>query len=111
MRILVWLGCVAALVVGLPSAVAGVRPSRSWVGNSPAAASDQLWASRYNGPGNNGDYAEALGVSPDGSEVFVAGSSTPRGSGPQATTVAYDAATGAELWVQRYNDGESYPYA
>jgi lipocalin len=61
-----------------------------------------LWTKRYNGPGNGYDSASALGVSPDGSKVFVTGYSTGSTS-PDYATVAYDASTGAQLWAKRYN--------
>jgi outer membrane protein assembly factor BamB len=63
-----------------------------------------LWVRRYSGPANGTDYPIALGVSPDGSKVFVTGSSY---GGPKPgnnyATLAYDASTGAGLWVRRYN--------
>ena len=62
-----------------------------------------LWTSRYNGPGNGDDQAKSLVVSPDGSKVFVTGWSVGSGTGDDYTTVAYDAATGHELWIRRYN--------
>jgi DNA-binding beta-propeller fold protein YncE len=69
-----------------------------------AATGARLWLSRYDGPVSSDDYAYDVAVSPDGSKVFVTGSSQ---GGPTATagdyaTVAYDAATGAQLWVSRY---------
>ena len=69
----------------------------------------QLWASRYSGPGNGDNFARALGVSPDGSMVFVTGgaSSTYDATEDQSSadyaTVAYDASTGAQLWASRYS--------
>jgi outer membrane protein assembly factor BamB len=55
-----------------------------------AAPGAQLWASRYNGPGNGEDDATSVAVR--GTRVFVTGSSG---------TVAYGAATGRQLWVRR----------
>src|SRR6266542_1984563 len=68
-----------------------------------AATGAQLWLKRYNGPGNGDDFAFALGVSPDGSTVFVSGPSTGSTSNWDYATVAYDAATGSQRWVARYN--------
>jgi hypothetical protein len=68
-----------------------------------AATGSELWVERYDGPGNSTDYSNALGVSPDGSEVVVTGQSAGSTSDFDYATVAYDAATGAKLWVKRYN--------
>ena len=68
-----------------------------------AATGAQLWARRYNGPANGSDYALSVAVSPGGTRVFVTGSSQGVGSGSDYATVAYSAATGAQLWVRRYN--------
>ncbi len=68
-----------------------------------AATGARLWVSRYNGPGNNADVANSVAVSPSGRTVFVTGGSTGRTSGADYATVAYRAATGAQLWVSRYN--------
>ena len=78
-----------------------------------AATGAQLWAKRYNGPGNGYDDPSSVAVSPSGSTVFVTGESTGAASGPgDFATVAYDAATGAQLWVKRYNGpGNGADYA
>jgi outer membrane protein assembly factor BamB len=68
-----------------------------------AATGTQLWARRYNGPGNDQDEATALGVSPDGSRVFVTGQSVGSTGTDDYATVAYDASTGAKLWAKRYD--------
>jgi DNA-binding beta-propeller fold protein YncE len=63
-----------------------------------------LWVSRYNGSANADDYgSNSLGVSPDGSKVFVTGSSMGAASGSDFATLAYSAATGQQLWVARYD--------
>jgi WD40 repeat protein len=67
-----------------------------------AATGAQLWVKRYNGPGNGNDDATSVAVSPAGSTVFVTGQS-PGATSADYATAAYDAATGAQLWVKRYN--------
>jgi WD40 repeat protein len=68
-----------------------------------AATGAELWVARYNGPGNKYDFVYAVGVSSDGSKVFVTGSSDGGSTGWDYATVAYDASTGAQLWLARYN--------
>jgi TolB-like protein len=68
-----------------------------------AAPASQLWAERYDGPVHRLDDATAAGVHPDGSTVFVTGRSRGTRSGEDYATVAYDAASGAELWAVRYD--------
>ena len=67
-----------------------------------ASTGDRLWLERYDGGGRDVNFARALGVSPDGSHVYVTGFSGGRTSGRDYATVAYDPANGAELWVARY---------
>jgi WD40 repeat protein len=68
-----------------------------------AATGAQLWVKRYNGPGKDADYAFSVKVSPDGTRVFVTGDSTGAGTGTDYATIAYNATTGAQQWVARYN--------
>jgi hypothetical protein len=68
-----------------------------------ALTGTELWQARYNGTGNGYDYANALGVSSDGSRVFVTGQSDGSTGGEDYTTVAYEASTGTQLWTKRYN--------
>ena len=48
------------------------------------------------------DGAYSVGVSPDGSTVFVTGGSQGLGSDYDYATVAYTASTGVQLWASRY---------
>jgi predicted RNA-binding protein with TRAM domain len=68
-----------------------------------AATGATVWKQRYNGPGNSGDLAHALRVSPDGSTVFVAGESIGSNGGFDYAALAYNASSGAQLWVNRYD--------
>jgi len=67
------------------------------------AVPPRLWKARYDGPGNNTDGATALGVRPDGKRLFVTGYSVDPTTSYDYATVAYDAATGRQRWVARYN--------
>ena len=68
-----------------------------------ASSGALLWVNLYNGPGNSYDVAHGLAVAPDGSKVFVTGESRGSRGYPDYATVAYASATGARLWVKRYN--------
>jgi WD40 repeat protein len=67
-----------------------------------ASTGAKLWVSRYNGLGNSSDFATALAVSPDGTDVFVTGYSDVSIGNYDYATVAYDASSGARLWSRSY---------
>ena len=62
---------------------------------------NELWTSRYNGPGNFEDNASALALDAEGN-VYVTGWSTGIGTDTDYATVKYDAG-GDLVWVARYN--------
>lgn len=68
-----------------------------------AATGTQQWLKIYDGLGAGGTNAPfALGVSPDGKQVYVTGESAGAAQYElDYATVAYDAANGSELWVSR----------
>src|SRR5207245_1841087 len=71
-----------------------------------------LWVKRYNGPGNGGDGASSDLASPDGSVVFVTGTS--KGESPSVgdyATLAYEVSTGATRWARRYSGRGNYDFA
>lgn len=70
-----------------------------------------LWAAERDGEEGGEDVARAVAVSPDATRVFVAGTLDqvvqPAGwSNADFGTVAYDAATGEELWVATYDGSD-----
>jgi hypothetical protein len=69
---------------------------------------DTLWVRRYNGPGNDTDWAEALSVDPFGN-VYITGKSDGNGTGIDYATIKYSS-TGDTLWVRRYNNGPGITY-
>ena len=73
-----------------------------------------LWTKRYNGPGHLGDEASSVAVSRDGKTVVVTGLSTGASGRKDYATIAYNAATGARLWLRRYGGpggGQASPSA
>lgn len=69
-------------------------------------AGQQMWVARYDGIGaDKSDRANAIAVDPTGARVFVSGDSYNSTGGYSYGTVAYDAATGKQLWEAAYNGG------
>jgi hypothetical protein len=111
------LTAVCVLGTGLPASAARPASAIRSTARIPAGLDTpeaRLWVSRYDGSGNSGDNAMALGRSPDGTKVFVTGFSTGSTSGSNDITVTYDASTGAQVWAKRYNgpgNGDDYAVA
>jgi DNA-binding beta-propeller fold protein YncE len=75
-----------------------------------AATGKQLWVSRYHGPGKGINGAGTVAVNPDGTTVFVNGQSSGHKTG-DFITLAYNAATGKQLWADRYHGaGKGYTF-
>jgi DNA-binding beta-propeller fold protein YncE len=77
-----------------------VPPGQDYVTLAYAASTGtRLWLRRYRGPGGGDDLPRAIGVSPDGSAVFVTGQIHGPSIGYHYGTVAYNTSTGATLWT------------
>jgi sugar lactone lactonase YvrE len=70
-----------------------------------AANGSKVWSSAYDGPAHRGDTAEGIGVSPDGTRVFVTGTSAAGGEARDFATIAYSAADGSQQWSSRFAEG------
>ena len=69
-----------------------------------ADSGDVVWTANYDGPGNGTDNARELVVSPDGRTLYIAGISAGRDNADlDYAVIAYDTASGAELWVSRWD--------
>src|SRR6202021_4123013 len=86
-------------VTGYPTTASGAADDTPVAYNSVTGA--QRWAKSYGGPGVD-DRAVSVAVSPNGKAVFVTGFSSRAASGVDYDTIAYNATTGARLWVKRY---------
>jgi uncharacterized delta-60 repeat protein len=77
----------------------GIRGDYLTIKYSPGG--EEIWAKRYNGPGNDWDQANALAVDAKGC-VYVTGYSAGDGSGDDYVTIKYSP-DGEEIWAKRYN--------
>jgi hypothetical protein len=79
------------------------------------ATGQRLWVANYDGPGHYLDEVAAVKVSPDGAHVYVTGSSvgvlasSSESIAYEYATISYDAATGAQQWVSRFNGNTINP--
>jgi outer membrane protein assembly factor BamB len=81
-----------------------------------AVTGTTVWTKRSNpiGTPNSDDIASSVGVSPDGSTVFVTGYSEGSAAPFDYLTIAYRAGTGTTKWKKRYSgpgNGDDYAYA
>jgi WD40 repeat protein len=67
-----------------------------------AASGSTIWRRQYVGP-DVSSQANSVAVSPGGKIVYVTGVSYAPRAGNDFATIAYNAATGAQMWVRRYN--------
>jgi PQQ-like domain len=67
-----------------------------------ARTGSRSWVRAYDGPASGLDYGYDIGVAPDGSTVYVAGSSKGVTTGQDFATIAYGASSGLVEWVMRY---------
>ncbi len=74
-----------------------------------AAAADTAWVRRYNGPGNDEDYATAIGLDGSGN-VYVTGYGKDSVALYDYATIKYNP-SGVQQWVQRYVGPSGYDNA
>lgn len=79
-----------------------------------AASGEQLWASSYGAAVDGADAARsssasAIAVHPDGSALYVTGTSGSTTTVADAVTIALDARTGEELWRSRFSGPTESP--
>jgi outer membrane protein assembly factor BamB len=74
-----------------------------------AATGARVWTQQFSTPDKHGAaVGNAVTVSPDGSTVFVTGTDNPNTEGRgEYVTVAYNAATGTQLWQEFYSAGRA----
>jgi outer membrane protein assembly factor BamB len=68
-----------------------------------AATGSTLWKRRYDGPGHSIDFPLDMALSADGAKLYIAGWVGNWGGDSDFGTIAYDAATGDQLWAQVFD--------
>ena len=87
-----------------------VDPSRDYATIKYDTEGNELWVAQYDGPGNRQDIVGAIALDASGNFVYVTGESDagftfPDRTGKDYATIKYDAATGEQLWVARFDGG------
>lgn len=114
MKRIAGLAALAVITVAGFAPVTALSPQRALAsvaarssGRASVPSGTLLWAARFRG-GAQGNFPSAVATSPGGSTVYVTGTTNPASS--HFSTVAYDAATGAQRWVASfYGRGYSQP--
>jgi hypothetical protein len=70
-----------------------------------ALTGQEIWTSRYDGIASGYDDPHGMVLSPDGHLVFVTGESPGEPAYNDYATIAYDANTGQQMWLQRLDTG------
>lgn len=86
-------------VTGKSTTVGGSKDIATVAYRSTTGATD--WKMRYDGPAGLSDQGRAIAASPDGSSIFVTGTSEHATDQIDKVTIAYASNTGAELWSAR----------
>jgi PQQ-like domain len=106
---------------GAPGGLGVGRPPLACASDVPTVGDDYLtvaydsatgqrrWIRNYDGPDHDCDEAYGMAIAPNGSAVFVTGSSFSFASDSDVATVAYSTVDGTELWASRF-DGPSHLY-
>lgn len=80
--------------------------------SDPERLGQPLWVSRYDGPGQAFDVPTAVGLSPNGSRLFIAGVSERSVGARDFATVAYETTSGEQAWVSRFEGPQTdWPHA
>lgn len=97
-------GATLVYVAGVAKGSGTDNPSDYMMVAYRADTGQRAWRSTYDGAGRSEDQALALAVDPDASRIYVTGrSGLPDENDYSYATVAYSAASGAQLWASRYS--------
>ncbi|MFJ3020580.1 S8 family serine peptidase [Streptomyces tendae] len=67
------------------------------------ATGRRLWVQRHDGKAHYDDTSWGIAVTPDGSKVVITGTSSDSDAGSDYVTIAYDARSGRQVWLGRYD--------